>query len=484
MSDLPTDIEVLEAFDFSTCPGASFGDAQRTPWRTDIPYAQGLPRVLAHFQELEPGLPHADWRYGVFRFQIDLVQRGYLQSFHLETGQAITTRCSLPAHGDTVLNPVFYRFDDPEEHYLIVGFHPPRLVGVYFPARKQVVSIMNHAHPVLAQGWEPARLALSCRMLQELMHGREDALAAYCADADNHRLVLTQAFHPNAGHQLREEFPLLWKLLSQDPSAATIMTGPFDILGLADQLPSGVPREAISHDEQEVPWSVTFFDTVLERGLLVGRMGCNSHMPEAMQAALQQGFRARHPEAHAQLQGQLCGRGPVVWLTLRQHNRKWVGEGTHLRALVEAVTREHPRAAFILDGMADVRANADEILKARESGALVVDAVGIPFTEALACFGLCDSYVMPYSNSCAMHMVDPRPGVVHGLKGWIPDEPFEPAKTEKQVLARVVHGTKHLTGNDTYDAWVTTCDYDLSGGLVLESLLAVMAELDSREATT
>lgn len=480
MSNTVTDIAVLEAFDFSDCPGVSFGEAHQTPWRTDIPYPDGLRRALVHFQEIESDLPHADWRHGMYRFQIDLVQRGYLQSFHLETGRAITTRCSLPAHGDTVLNPVFYRFDDPEEHYLIVGFHPPRLVGFYFPKRKQVVSIMNHAHPVLQMGWKPARLAMSCQMLEELMLGREPAVAAYSAGETDHRLVLTQSFHPNAGHQLREEFPMLWKLFNENESAATLLTGPFDILGLSQQLPLAVAREAISLDESEAPWAVTFFDAVLERGLLIGRMGCTSHMPEAMQAALQEGFRRRHPAEHAQMRAQLRDRWPVVWLTLRQHNRKWVDEGANLGRLAEAVTEKFPRAAFVLDGMGDVRGSADEIL---ETSAHIVDAVGSSFTEALACFSLCDSYVMPYSNSCALHMVDPRPGVVHGLKGWIPDEPFEPAITENKVLARVVHGEKHPSGDRDYDAWVTTCDYDLSGDLLLATLLEVLAELPPRDST-
>ncbi len=480
MSNTVTDIAVLEAFDFSDCPGVSFGEAHQTPWRTDIPYPDGLRRTLAHFQDMEPNLPHADWRHGVYRFQIDLLQRGYLQSFHLETGRVITTRCSLPAHGDTVLNPVFYRFDDPEEHYLIIGFHPPRLVGFYFPKRKQVVSIMNHAHPVLVQGWEPARLAMSCRMLEELMHGRESEVAAYCADAENHRLILTQSFHPNVGHQLREEFSMLWKFFNENESATRILTGPFDILDLSQQLPAEVLREDITLDESEAPWAVTFFDAVLERGLLVGRMGCNSHMPATMQVALQEGFRRRHPAELAQMRAELRDRWPVVWLTLRAHNRKWVDEGAHLSRLVEAVTKEYPHAAFILDGMGDVRASADEIL---QTDARIIDAVGRSFTEALTCFSLCDSYVMPYSNSCALHMVDPRPGVVHGLKGWIPDEPFEPAITEEKVLARVVHGQKHPTGNESYDAWVTTCDYDLSGDLVLSTLLEVLAELPERDST-
>ena len=480
MNPSPTDIAVLEAFDFSNDPGLSFGQANSTPWRDDIPYSAGLRRALAHFQEAIPDLPHADWRYGVYRFQIDLVQRGYLQSFHLETGQTITTRCSLPAQGDTVLNPVFYRFEEPEEHYFIVGFHPPRLVGFYFPKRKQVVSIMNHAHPVLQQGWEPARLAMSCRMLEELMRGREAEVGAYCADEANHRVVLTQSFHPNAGHQLREEFPLLWKLFSENPAAATVLTGPFDHLGLASQLPEEVARESISLDESEVPWAITFFDAVLERGLLVGRMGCRSHMPAAMQAALQTGFRRQHPAEHAQMRAALRGRWPVIWLTLRAHNRKWVDEAAHLSRLIEEITTQYPDAAFILDGTGDVRANADTLL---QTGAHIVDAVGRSFTEALACFSLCDCYVMPYSNSCALHMVDPRPGVVHGLKGWIPDEPFEPASTEEKVLARVVPGTKHPTGNETYDAWVTTCDYDLSGDRVVSELLDVLAGLPPRDST-
>ena len=135
----------------------------------------------------------------------------------------------------------------------------------------------------------------------------------------------------------------------------------------------------------------------------------------------------------------------------------------------------------MLDGMPDCRSSADEI---RSAAVPVVDLGGCSFTEAQACFSLCDSYVMPYSNSCAMHMVDPRPGVVHGLKGWIPDEPFEPARTEKPILARVVHGTKSLTGNDTYDAWVTTCDYALDAEPVIDSLLGVLSELPERVSTT
>jgi hypothetical protein len=203
-------------------------------------------------------------------------------------------------------------------------------------------------------------------------------------------------------------------------------------------------------------------------------------MPAAIQAALQEGFRRRHPAEYAQMRAELRDRWPVVWLTLRAHNRKWVDEGAHLSRLVEAVTEKYPRAAFVLDGMGDVRGSADEIL---QTDAHIIDAVGRSFTEALACFSLCDSYVMPYSNSCALHMVDPRPGVVHGLKGWIPDEPFEPAITEEKVLARVVHGTKHPTGDADYDAWVTTCDYDLSGDLVLSTLLEALAELPERDSS-
>jgi len=273
---------------------------------------------------------------------------------------------------------------------------------------------------------------------------------------------------------------MLWKFFNENESATRILTGPFDILDLSQQLPAEVLREDITLDESEAPWAVTFFDAVLERGLLVGRMGCNSHMPATMQAALQEGFRRRHPAEYAQMRAELRNRWPVVWLTLRQHNRKWEDEGAHLSRLVKAVTAKYPRAAFVLDGMGDVRASANEILKTRTH---IVDAVGCSFTEALACFSLCDSYVMPYSNSCALHMVDPRPGVVHGLKGWIPDEPFEPANTEEKVLARVVHGEKKPSGNESYDAWVTTCDYDLSGDLVLATLLEVLAELAPRDST-
>ncbi|MCH2379303.1 MAG: hypothetical protein MK236_07775, partial [Pedosphaera sp.] len=151
---MESNIELLHAFDFSDCPNASFASARETPWRDGLPFGKGLRAAVEHLHEMDGGLPHSDWRYGVYRFQIDLVQRGYLQSFHLETGNAITTRLSFPAGGDVVLNPIFYRFDDPELHYIIIGFHPPRMVGIYFPERKQVMSLMNHDHPIMRQGWD------------------------------------------------------------------------------------------------------------------------------------------------------------------------------------------------------------------------------------------------------------------------------------------------------------------------------------------
>mgnify|MGYP000088321103 FL=1 len=204
-------------------------------------------------------------------------------------------------------------------------------------------------------------------------------------------------------------------------------------------------------------------------------------MPLEMQQALQAGFRAEHPEAFDEIQKKFKNYWPVVWLTLREHNRKWIGEGVHLRRLAETVTAKYPKAGFILDGLPDVRESADEILA---SQATVIDCIGSRFTEAQACFYLADAYVMPYSNSCTLHMVNPRPGVVHGLKGWIPDEPFEPAATESPVMARVVHGVKCETGNESYDAWVTTCDYQLDSEPVISALLEVLAELPERVSTS
>ena len=475
------DIEVVSAFDFTGRREESFGSARETPWRETVPYSKHLRTAVEHLQEMDANVPQSDWRYGVYRFQIDLIQRGYFQSFHLETGQPIQTRQSFPVGGDMVLNPVFYRFEEPEEHYFVVGFHPPRLVGVFFPKRRLMVTLMNHDHPVLTEGWEPARMAMSCVMLEELQQVNPESVERYCAEAESNRLTLTQAFHPNAGHQLREEFPLLWKLFHQTEMDVSLLTGQHDVLGLADRLPVRVEREQVDFKDPATPWEVNYFQAAMERGLLMGRIGCSSHMPEEMQQALQTSFRDQHPDTRAQAAEQLAGHWPVVWLTLRAHNRKWVGQGAYLKQLAEAVLARYPKAAFMLDGMPDCRSSADEI---RSAAVPVVDLVGCSFTEAQACFSLCDSYVMPYSNSCAMHMVDPRPGVVHGLKGWIPDEPFEPARTEKPILARVVHGTKSLTGNDTYDAWVTTCDYALDAEPVIDSLLGVLSELPERVSTT
>ena len=80
---------------------------------------------------------------------------------------------------------------------------------------------------------------------------------------------------------------------------------------------------------------------------------------------------------------------------------------------MDAVAAKYPEVAFILDGLPDVRGSADDIMA---SQARVIDFTGSEFTEAQACFRLADAYVMPYSNSCTLHMVDPLPGVVHGLK--------------------------------------------------------------------
>ena len=478
---METDIELLHAFDFAGQTQRAFGDARQTKWHEGLPYAKGLRIASEHLQEKLTDLPHTDWRFGVYRFQVDLIQRGYLQSFHLEPGEPVHTRLSFPAPGDDVLNPIFYYFAEPEPHYLLIGFHPARLVGFYFPERKQVVSLMNHEHPVIRMGWDPMRTALSCRMLEELLLIDPAVVAQYRTNEASHRLVLTQAFHPNVGHQLREEFSLLWKLFHKTDCDAGLLTGPHDHLGLADQLPATVQRENLPLDDPETPWPVTCFNATLQRGLLLGRMGCTSHMPVEMQQTLQTGFRKAHAAKLSEAAGQLAGKRPVVWLTLRAHNRRWLGEGEYLRKLTETVAEKYPNAAFILDGMKDTRKSAKEIM---QSPATVLDLIGASFPEAQACFSLADAYVMPYSNSCVFHMIDPRPGVVHGLKGWIPEEPFEPAETAQPVRANVVHGTKKESGNPEYDAWVTAANYELDAEPVIASLLEVLASLPPRTVTT
>ena len=436
---MQTGIELLHAFDFSECPEQSFGNPRVTPWRSSLPYSDGLRGAVEHLQETDPDIPMADWRHGMYRFQVDLVMRGYLQSFHLETGRAITTRLTFPATGDEVLNPVFYRFAEPELHYFIIGFHPPRLVGIYFPERKQVVSLMNHDHPVLRQGWEPERIALNCVMLEELLKVNPEAVDQYCTNESSHRLVLA-SFPSKCRPPIAREFPLLWSCTIKPTAICRCSPARGMCWHYAKDCPLTCKvKWWISR--KVVPVSVKYFMATLERGLTLGRMGCNSHMPAAMQTALQESFCEEHADAHDQLRTELGDHSPVIWLTLRQHNRKWVDEGARLRQLVEAVLMQHPNAAFILDGMHDTRGSADAIMASRSA---VFDRVGVSFTEAQALFSLADAYVMPYSNSCTFHMVTPRPGVVHGLKGWIPEDEFEPAKTEPPARSR---GARHSGGN-------------------------------------
>jgi len=458
------------------------GDAGRQQVNDGLPLGEGVKRLLLTMQRLHESddIDHPFHNTQIYVRQ--LVEEQRLSAPCLQCGQPVESHESYPVFACEFFAPVFYRFSCCVEFYVIVGFQPARLVGLFIPGEMAIISAFDYDNVLARMYYGPdtflkhvhAFYALQSKYLRQVFDYRQ---------TDSPKpLAISCAYVNNISHHVREEMPLVYKLVKSEghlPDDATVIVGSKDTLDLGDLL--GCEDSVV--DSTRLPGGhlgagEVLFDHIVSQKLFLTRAGCLEHIPAGLSEAVMSRARQLGREQITSEGRWLDSHSPLIWLTLRGNYRLWREQRQGLAQVVQQVRTRYPEAGFILDGSMGDRALGDEVLADLGAPEHVTNCMGMGMLASLALFERIDAYLMPFSNANFFPVVVPKPGVMHAAGGWImKEEPFVVIPSNEEVEAVPVIGTVVETGDTEYDMNVCTANYTVPADDLASALLNLLDEV-------
>ncbi|SNS11869.1 hypothetical protein SAMN04488503_2823 [Humidesulfovibrio mexicanus] len=385
---------------------------------------------------------------------------------------------SYPAFINAFDQPVFHRFRCCGEFFLVAAKSPQAKVALWLPQAHALASFIEYRrYPHNHDYYGAAQFAEWLKLFARLLAENAGLAAAYRNAGATRRTALALGFVFNFGHHVSDE-------LSALPFVPALTAGrePLSVLGPFDFFDAGqvfaaelgpAPLRVAAQGGQTPP---ELFRLALEENLFVTRLSHTAPLQEAVARRLLDAAAERlTPELARRVEESALSR-PLVWVTLRGHNRAWRGEAQGLAQVLNALATEHPGLGAVFDGWERERPALEELLAALSPSVAAFDGLGTSLYEALAWARKADFFIAPYGNGTGITSIANIPGVIHCHEEWAKPEPFCVNRRERCALAHPVCGrTIHEPGRDSYSA-----DYELDWREVLAAARAVLRGLKPR----
>jgi hypothetical protein len=329
-------------------------------------------------------------------FQVELALHGSLSAYCPVSGRRVVSRhgfvqwfCSIPFF--------FYRFEGAEVFYVCTGYHANDRVALYLPRSQTLIDFWE---PLLR--WHSLTEITRAFEINLVTCGRE---AAIYLDGPTRPAAVTG--NDNLGH-------FMWTDLSGLHYAAAnglldSITGLVEFerafLPVTEVFPemTGLPatrfsdgEAAFAHCLRNRMLPIRFTDAVISEGLAA----------RLRRAAERHGTDGRQPPSDL--------ARPLLWINLRAHNKRWVGQAGGYAALVNAIRDEFGACTVFLDGWTDCADIAAEIRAQAHPDIAFHDGLGFGVSDSLNWAFAIDAYVSTISAGLTLvTWIANKPGVAH-----------------------------------------------------------------------
>lgn len=390
-------------------------------------------------------------------------------------GKAAASRESYPVFINAYDQSVFFRFVCCGEFYLIAAKSPQVKVALWLPDARAMVSFMEYRRfPHNNSYYGVPQFREWLKLFRRLTEGESELVAAYRSQEATRRTALALGFVFNFGHHISDELSALPFIsgLTRGNELQSVL-GPFDFFDAGVLFAEELGKAPLRVLAQGYETAGELFRVVMRENLFVTRLSHFAPLQESVCVRLLDAANKRSdPEflCRAKQSGE-CN--PLVWVTLRSHNRSWRGQAAGLVQVLNALWQEYPRLGVVFDGFKEERPAMEEIQAALDPAIPVFDGLGTSFFEALAWAQHIDFFIAPLGNGTGFTTIANKPGVVHMHEEWAQSEPFCINRRENSALAWPVVGrTLHEPGRDNF-SW----DYELDWRKVLDAARTVLASL-------
>jgi hypothetical protein len=385
------------------------------------------------------------------------------------TGKILTTRDSFPL----AARYIFYRFVSEGKVFFVVnstvGAGYPRNY-MYFPEWRLVVCLnwltKNREIPVLKS---------SLGEFEKEMQDNAKDVEAYINNPSRRTILMIDCGH--FAHNTMNEMSGLYNLIQANylRFVQKIIVRHEPILPLEEILP-----EAASKIERYQP--DTTFRHHLRRCHFLVRSG-DFYVPHGLIHRINEACFRWCPELVAEVIEARDKHFPLIWISIRAHNRRWLSQADGIPNIVNRLREKYPKLGVILDGWSDpwngVGRNKKVQLELKlvssikqkfNPGVDVYSTIGSQLYESFIWAHGADLYLC--NHGTAQHKIAwfaRKPGVVHGnfhrmkfkelkqLGVKVMEDPVSPIFVAKEHVADEAQG--HIDSNFNYE-----CDWKVLYG--------------------
>lgn len=400
---------------------------------------------------------------------------GYVFSPCPSCGKVCKTDQSFCMFTNSYHQLIFYRFCCCKIFYLLIGDSQQRKIGMYMPEDELMVNFIFYNDcpsceaPYNKEYYEKwindfKKHILFC------WNNREH----YVSQTKKKRNVCLIGFVSNLGHHLADELSAVQKLYDTGDinKINTFLIGSHDYFTIGDIFPK-LPISGTASQN-----SIFLFKILLENNCFTFRLCHRGPIQEELAKKIYHTSATKCTTSFFQEVDESRRHWPLVWITLRSHNRIWLSQKDGLANIINLLYKNFPALGIIFDGMPAERQLMEDIRRLLTQGIATYDALDCKIHETVVWAHAIDFYIAPYGNGTNFTSLANKTGIVHTHSTWMRNEPFCMNRRENCELAIPVR-VKYDSGDDAF-----TSNYEIEWKDIYDAAIEITRKLKTGKTRT
>ena len=147
---------------------------------------------------------------------------------------------------------------------------------------------------------------------------------------------------------------------------------------------------------------------------------------------------------------------PLVWVTLRTHNRVWLSQKEGLANILNKLCEDFPNLGVIFDGTPRETQLMSEINALLDPGITVFNGLNCSKEQTIVWTHQIDFFIAPHAAGSNFTTIANKPGITHTHSKWAKNEPYHINRRENGALAYPIPVIRDEDNDDQF-----ACNYEV-----------------------
>lgn len=405
-------------------------------------------------------------------FLQSMLYTGYVLSLCPLCGNVCKTNQSFCMFIHAYHQLIFYRFSCCKIFYLIVGDSNQRKIGMYFPEDELMINFVFYNDCPSCE--EPYGKEYYEKWVNEFKRHLLfcwDKMDSYISTTSKKHNACLLGFVSNLGHHVADELSAVQKLHNTgDIDKINIfLLGDFDYFKVGDMFPE-IQRYPLAKKT-----SMQIFRIILENNCFAFRLCHKGPIQEKLTERIYMTCKNQLTASFLQKVEESRRLWPLIWITLRSHNRVWLSQKDGLANIINLLYKDFLNLGVIFDGVPAEKQLMQNIQHLMVPGIVTYDALDCKMPETVVWAYAIDLFIAPYGNGTNFTSIANKAGIAHTHSMWMRSEPFCMNRRENCVLTIPVKAM-YDSSKDVF-----TSNYEIDWRDIYDAIVGIIRKLKPRK---